>query len=482
VISTLESLRSPATPPHSEESERALLAAVLLADSNLRQIADRLGAEDFYFERHQLIFRAMVDLAGAGGVDLRTLQARLQQVGQLDQVGGLAYLSGLDVDLPDVGRLDRYVDIVRDCSLRRRLIRLASGLQISCLDGSGVDAADALARAELELRGLAELCLPTTAEPFGQVLGGVIERLEDGDSRSLIGTSTGWSDVDRTILGLRPGNLLILAGGPGAGKTSWAGNVAVHLAAREGIPVGIFSLEMTAQELVLRALCSEADVSRSRLVQGYLSQRQWHQLIGSARRLSAIPILIDDDATLTLPHMLARARRWRAEHGVGLVVIDHLQLMAAGGRWSTRNEELAAISRALKGLAKELEIPILLLSQILMPARQSGDHRPQLTDLRDSRAPAQDADLVMFIHRDELYNPDDPSLRGLAELIVRKNRDGELGTVQMAFFGETFSFRQLAREHFAAPPAGSTAGWQKPPEIFTDHSAPAAEAAEKDPF
>lgn len=460
--------------PHSVESERALLASVLLADSNLRQIADRLGPDDFYFERHATIFRAMVDLAGAGGVDMRTLQAHLQQAGKLDAIGGLAYLAELDVDLPDVERIDRYVGIVRECALRRRMIQLGSELVRDSLDGSGVDGAEALSRGELALRRLAEQALPSTSARFGDALDGVMEQMEDGTSKALIGTTTGWSDVDRAILGLRSGNLIILAGGPGVGKTAWAGNVAVHLAAREGIPVGIFSLEMTAQELVLRALCAESDVSRVRLVNGYLSSGQWSKLIGTARRLSPVPILIDDDATLVLPQMLARARRWRAEHGVGLIVIDHLQLMLAGGRWPTRNEELAAISRALKGLAKELGIPVLVLSQILIQSRPGGDHRPQLTDLRDSRAPAQDADLVMFLYRDELFNPDDPSVKGLAELIVRKNRDGALGTVEMAFMGETFSFRQLSREH---QQARDTEGWQKPRETFTNHSGEPVAAA-----
>ena len=449
-MTILEALQPPRTLPHSEESERAVLAGILLEPRALPQVAGRLVDGDFYFERHQRIYRAMLDLQQAGTtVDLRTLQGRLEQQAALDAVGGLAYLAGLDVDLPDIGRIDSYVEIVKERSLRRRLLQACTQVTRACLDG-GLEANEALGQAEQAILGLGEEAVARGFQPLGRVLESTLEDLEERPGTTLIGIPTGFIDLDRITHGLNRGNLIIIAGRPGMGKTSLALNIAQHVTVRESRPVGVFSLEMSQQELALRILCSEADVSFSRLRAGHLSTKQWQAIVQTVRRLGPVPLYIDDSPNPTLLEISSKARRLRAEIGLELVILDYLQLMQAGGRYENRNLEIAAISRGLKQLAKELEIPVIALSQLSrQPERRGGDHRPQLSDLRESGSIEQDADLVAFVYRDELYNPDDPSRKGLAELILAKHRNGETGTIELAFFGETTTFRNLARDHMA---------------------------------
>ena len=449
--------------PHSLEAERAVLAGILLAGSPaLTRVAPLIAADDLYLERHRLIWQVAQDLAGTAGLDVRTLQAELERRGELATVGGLAYLEGLDVDLPDLDNLEAYAGIVRERSLRRRLIALGTRLAYDCRDGE-LEGEAALARAELELRELAQQAIPTRTVSLGESAGSVLERIEEGEGRGLLGLSTGFADLDDTIHGLRPGTLVIVGGRPGTGKTTIATNIAVEVAHRQRRPVGFFSIEMTHDELTLRILCGEADVSHERLMQGHLSQRQWQALIKAARAVSDTPLYIDDDGGLDLQRLEARARRWRAELGVELIVVDHLALMSAGPgrRWSNRTEEVTAITRGVKLLAKELGIPILLLSQLSRQSeRRGGEHRPMLSDLRESGSSEQDADVVLFTYREELYSRDDPSVRGLAEVIVAKNRQGRPGTVDLVFIGETFCFKSRAPEwHAAHAPPPPAPGW-----------------------
>lgn len=449
----LETLQAPKSLPHSTESERAVLAGVLLEPETLPTIAGRLLPEDFYFEKHQIIYDSMIHLQREGvEIDLRTLQARLEQRKKLEQVGGLSYLAGLDVDLPDLGRIDSYVEIVKERSLRRRLIRACGEVTRACLDG-GLEAEEALAEAEKAVLSLGEEAISKGFATLGEVLGTTLDDLDERPGSALIGIPTGFIDFDRMTHGLNSGNLLIIAGRPGMGKTSLALNMAQHVAIQEKKAVGIFSLEMSAQELALRVLCSEADVSFSRLRSGHLSQRQSQGIVQTVRRIGDAPLHIDDSPNPSLLEVASKARRLRAESDLQLVILDYLQLMQAGGRYENRNLEIAAISRGLKQLAKELDIPVIALSQLSrQPERRGGDHRPQLADLRESGSIEQDADLVAFVYREEMYKPDDPSKKGLAELIVAKHRNGETGTVDLAFFGETTTFRNLARESVGGPP------------------------------
>jgi replicative DNA helicase len=442
----LETLPQQKVLPHSEESERAVLGGILLDPQLLASVAGRLRSEDFYMERHQLLYAAMIDLQAAGNpIDLRTLQAKLEQRGQFEQIGGIGYLAQLDLDLPDLGRLDAYVEIVKERSVRRRLIQASGRIIRDCLDG-GLEAQAALGRAEQAILGLGEEAISRGFVPLGQVFQSTLEDLEERPGSTLIGVPTGFIDLDRISHGLNRGNLIIIAGRPGMGKTSFALNVAQHVAIREKRTVGVFSLEMSQQELALRILCSEADIPFSRLRSGALSQKQWSRVIQTVRGTSDAPLFIDDSPNPSLLEVASKARRLKAERDLALVILDYLQLMQAGGKYENRNLEIAAISRGLKQLAKELDLPVIALSQLSrQPERRGSDHRPQLADLRESGSIEQDADMVAFVYRDEVYNPEDESNKGLAELIIAKHRNGETGTVELVFLGETTSFRNLDR-------------------------------------
>jgi replicative DNA helicase len=444
----LEAIPQQKALPHSEESERAVLGGVLLDPAILPTISGRLRAEDFYSERHQILYQAMLDLQDEQvEIDLRTLQARLEQRGQLEKIGGLAYLTGLDLDLPDIGRIDNYVEIVKERSVRRRLIHMSGQIIRDCLDG-GVEAREALARAEQTVLGLGEEAVQRGFAQLSHVLHVTLEELEERPGTMLTGVPTGFIDFDRISQGLNKGNLIIIAGRPGMGKTSFALNMAQHVSIREKKTVGIFSLEMSQQELALRVLCSEADISFSRLRSNRVSQKEWTRIIQTVRSIGDSPLFIDDSPNPTLLEVASKSRRLKAERGLAVVVLDYLQLMQAGGRYENRNLEIAAISRGLKQLAKELEVPVIALSQLSrQPERRGSDHRPQLADLRESGSIEQDADMVAFIYRDEVYNPTDEN-KGLAELIISKHRNGETGTVELVFLGETTSFRNLDRHGF----------------------------------
>lgn len=437
--------------PHSEESERAVLAATLLSPHVIPTVSGRLVPEDFYLERHQLIYQAMLELQeGEMEIDLRTLQARLELKGSFELVGGVAYLAGLDLDLPDLGRIATYVEIVKERSVRRRLVMACSEITSGCLDG-GLDAAGGLAEAEKLIFGLSGEATQRGFSPLSEIYEATVATLEER-AGGILGLPTGFYDWDRMTQGLVKGNLIIVAGRPGMGKTSFAVNVAQHVAIREGRSVGIFSLEMGDQELAQRIMASEADLPFGSLRAGRLSKGQWTQLYDTIRRTNTAPIYIDDSPNPTLLEITSKARRVQAEKGLDLVIIDYLQLMTAGGRYESRQLEISAISRGLKQLAKELEIPVIALSQLSrQPERRAGDHRPQLADLRESGSIEQDADMVCFIYRDELYNKDDPDNKGMAELIISKHRNGETGKVDLVFFGENTTFRNLDRHHSDQP-------------------------------
>ncbi|QQR72819.1 MAG: replicative DNA helicase [Holophagales bacterium] len=447
----IETLQSPKSLPQSEESERAVLAAVMLDPRLLPTVSARMQVEDFYHERHRLIFQAMLDLQEQQvGVDLRTVQAKLEQAARLEAAGGLAYIATLEIDLPDLGRFEQYVEIVKERSVRRQLIETCRSITRDCLDG-GVQAQEALGKAEQAVLSLGEQALKRGFVPFAKVVEETLEMLEERPGTALIGLPTGFVDLDRMTHGLNRGNLIILAGRPGMGKTSFALNIAQHVAIRQNKTVGVFSLEMGQQELALRILCSEADVQFSRLRAGHLSQQQWTKVIQTMRTIQRAPLFIDDSASPTILEVASKARRLKAEKQLELVIIDYLQLMQAGGRYENRTLEVAAITRSLKQLAKELDLPVVALSQLSRaPERRGAEHRPQLSDLRESGSIEQDADLVAFVFREEIYN-DDPAVKGLAELIVAKHRNGMTGTVPLVFLGETTRF--LSRDSHAMPAA-----------------------------
>jgi len=439
--------------PHSEESERAVLAGILLHSALLASVSGRLLPEDFYVESHGLIYQAMLDLQNEDvEIDVRTLQAKLEQQDHLEVIGGVSYLASLDLDLPDLGRLDAYVDIVKERSVRRQLIEAATETIRNSLDG-GLDAQEALARAEQLIMALGEQAIHRGFVRFGQVLHETLEEIEEHPGRALTGLPTGFVDFDELSRGLNPGNLIIIAGRPGMGKTSFALNIAQWVAIHEHKPVGVFSLEMSRGELVRRILTSETGIPSRNLVSGHMSSTQWQKIVRKVREIENAPLFVDDSANPTLLELASKARRLRLEHGLELVVLDYMQLMQAGGRYENRNLEVAAISRGLKQLAKELNIPVIALSQLSrQPERRGKDHRPQLADLRESGSIEQDADMVAFIYREEMYDSDDPAKQGIAELIVAKHRNGELRNLRLAFIGETTTFKSLSRTEQEPPP------------------------------
>ncbi len=433
--------------PHSDESERAVLAAILLdGQRHLPSTAGRLRPEDFYAERHQKLYEAMLSLQDDGtDIDLRTLQARLEQQGVFDQVGGLAYVATLEVDLPDLGRVDQYIEIVKERSLRRRLIEACTNIYVDSQDG-GLDARAALDRAEQAILEIGEDADPRGFVGLGEAVREAVYEIEESPNRAYTGIPSGFEDWDRITQGLNPGNLIIIAGRPGMGNTSFALNVARNVVMKSKASVAVFSLEMSTQELAMRMLACEARIGLKRLRTASISDREWQKVHKAARDMSEARLFIDDGANPSLLELTSKVRRLKMDRGLDLVILDYLQLMQAGGRYENRNLEIAAITRGLKQLAKEVDIPVIALSQLSRQTERRGsDHRPQLADLRESGAIEQDADLVAFIYREEVYNPEEEENHGLAELIVAKNRHGETRNVELAFLGEFTLFQNLAR-------------------------------------
>jgi replicative DNA helicase len=432
--------------PHSAESERAVLGSVMLRPALLARVTTRLTVADFYLASHQVLYRAMLDLQAQGtAVDERTLQARLQQQGLFEQAGGMAYLTTLDLDLPDIGRLDAYIEIVAERSTRRAVLKLAGDAMRDGFGPGGVE--ETLAHLQGEVpRLLASVSRPRLRS-LGEIVPGFLAEVEDRGAETLRGVPTGFGRLDDITAGLHPGHLVIIGGRPGMGKSALAFNMAQNLAIRGGRPVGIWSLEMTEQELALRMICSEADVPSAVLRKGYLSQGQWSRVIKAGRALAAAPIYVDDTGGLSITQLEGRIRRACEEQSLALAVVDYLQLVhpPAGRRHENRNIEVGLVSGALKALAKDLGIPVMALSQLNRESTRRSGSRPTLADLRDSGAIEADADLVVLMHREHVYNP--AASPADAEAIIAKYRHGPTGDVHLLWRAETTTFRN-------ATPAG----------------------------
>ena len=417
--------------PYSQEAERAILGAVLLAPELVASVSEELEVEDFYVDRHRRIYGAMLEIKKRGqGIDLRTLQAELEDAGVFSQMGGMAYLAALDLDLPDLQGLESYVRIVRDRAVRRRLMSGCLEIAGSCAEGSGANAQEALLEAEKMIFSLGDSRGRGGLQMLDKAFVSVTEQLQRRSS-GLLGTPSGFAELDRLTEGLVPGSLIVLAGRPSLGKSAFALNVAQHVAIRERRPVAFFSLEMSLDELTLRILASESSVAHSELRGNRLEEAQWTSVYEAMERSCRAPLLIDDEPSRTVREIASSARRLASQRGLALLVVDYLQLMDSGERFDSRHLEIGAISRALKLLAKELAIPVLALSQLSRKAEQREDRRPRLSDLRESGAIEQDADVVLFLHEE----------RGERELIVAKQRNGPTGTVALAFTAESVTFR-----------------------------------------
>jgi replicative DNA helicase len=429
--------------PVNLDAERFVLGSILMDDPLFVQVAGVLQADDFALEKHRRIFGRMTDLQERGEkIDRITLANELMKHNQLESCDGLSYLVSLDDGLPHISNLDSYIRIVKDKATLRRIIYASQKVIDRALIGAD-DPEEILAGAEESLlnlsqwRGTAGLATP---EEVIDASGGLNAFLDP--SKRIKGLSTGFVRLDEMTGGLRGGELLILAARPSMGKTALALNIAQHAAmGRHKQTVAIFSLEMSKESLLTRMLCSVARVDAQKFRAGFLSAEERRRLQTAATQLVEAPLFIDDTAAANIMDMHAKLRRLKAEHGLALVILDYLQLMTGRGRFENRNQEISALSRNLKMLAKELHVPMLVLSQLSRaPEVRQGDHRPQLSDLRESGSIEQDADLVAFIFREELYKPDREDLRGLAELLVAKQRNGPTGKLNLVFLRQFTKF------------------------------------------
>ncbi len=440
-------------PPHSVEAEQSVLGGLLLEASALDKVTDLLTADDFYRHEHRLIFRQIVRLSEqAKPVDVITVAEALEISGELDKIGGLTYLGGLAQNVPSAANIRRYGEIVRERSIMRRLAEVGTDIASSAYNPTGRDAAQLLDEAESKVFEIAEagskgkqgfIAMPP-------LLSQVVERIETLYARDnpsdITGTATGFTDLDRMTSGLQPGDLVIVAGRPSMGKTAFAVNVAENVAMDSKLPVAIFSMEMGANQLAMRMLGSVGKLNQHDLRTGRLQDDDWGRLTHALGKLNDAPIHIDESAALSSLDLRARSRRLhRQNNGLGLIVVDYLQLMSSnvGKASENRATEISEISRSLKALAKELHVPVIALSQLNRSLEQRPNKRPVMSDLRESGAIEQDADLILFIYRDEVYNSDSPD-KGKAEIIIGKQRNGPIGKVELAFRGEYTRFDNLA--------------------------------------
>jgi replicative DNA helicase len=361
----------------------------------------------------------------------------------LESTGGLAYLTSLVDGVPRASNVPYYSRIVKEKSVLRNLISSANRIIQSCLE-EPEDTQTVLDQAEQSIFEIAEGAVRTGFEPVGDIVRKSFKSIDElSERRDMVtGVPTGFVEFEELTSGLQPSEMIIVAARPAMGKTSFCLNIAQHAGLTGSHTVGVFSLEMSREQLVMRLLCGEARVDMHRLRSGFVSEKDWSKLIQAVSRLSSARIFIDDSPSLTVLEMRAKARRLKLEHGLDLLIVDYLQLMQGRGRFENRNQEISSISRALKGLAKELNIPVVALSQLSRAPESRGDHRPQLSDLRESGALEQDADVVVFIYREEEYNPT-PDNKGLAELIISKQRNGPTGMIKVAFIKEYTRFENL---------------------------------------
>ncbi len=436
------------TPPHNLEAEQSVLGSILLDNEAYAGLEGMLTAEHFYKEGHRKVFRAIERLHRRGEpMDLVTLTEELRQTGDLETVGSVPYLIGLADSVPTAAYAESYARIVLEKATLRDLIAASGRIMQSAYDQGG-PIEDVLDQAE---QAIFDLATRKRRSSFEGMRSLVTETFADINERfanpnPVSGLRTGFRELDTMTAGLQPSSLNVLAARPSMGKTAFALTIGLNAALREDVPVGIFSLEMSAVQLVTRMLCSEARVDMSRVRNGQLSERDFQRLADTAGRMSDARVFIDDNADLTVMELRSRARRLMAEHGLGLLIVDYLQLMSASGRSQSENrqQEISTISRGLKALARELDIPVLVLSQLSRAVEARPNKRPMLSDLRESGAIEQDADLVMFIYRDEYYDPHSEK-HGIAEVIIGKQRNGPTGQLELQFHNAHVRFNDLAK-------------------------------------
>ncbi|MFQ5455444.1 MAG: replicative DNA helicase [Nitrospirota bacterium] len=443
-------------PPQNLDAEQSVLGSILLDNTALYKSLEIIREEDFYSTAHRLIFSAMVDLSEKNeAVDLITLTEHLKKKNELEGVGGASYLTLLSNSIPTAANVKFHSRIVHEKALLRNLINTSTEIvRLGYEDNEDVE--ELLDYAERNIFAISERRVRPFFAPVKEIVKDSFERIEKlyEKKERVTGVPTGFTDLDNMTSGLQPGDLIIIAGRPSMGKTAFSLCIAQYASIEKNETVAIFSLEMSKEQLVLRMLCSEAHVDAHKLRSGYLERSDWPKLTTAAGRLTEASIFIDDTPAMSILEMRAKARRLKAEHGLTLLIVDYLQLMRGRGSSDTREQEISAISRSLKALAKELSVPVIALSQLSRAVESRGDKRPLLSDLRESGAIEQDADIVLFLYREEIYNqcecPKDSlcgcGRRGLAEINIGKQRNGPVGIVKLTFLDKYTKFENL--EHF----------------------------------
>jgi len=435
-------------PPHSVEAEQAVLGGLLLDNQAYDRVADRVGTEDFYRHSHRLVFGAIAALADrASPFDVVTVSEWLENAGQLDTVGGLPYLNDLATNTPSAANIVAYAAIVRERALMRDMIHVGGEMTSSAFNPEGRRASELLDLAEervFEIRNRGSRAASGFVS-IKKVLVDVVERVDllyQSDS-AITGVATGFTRIDEKTSGLQPGDLIIVAGRPSMGKTAFAMNVVEHAAIKDRHTCAVFSMEMPAEQLAMRMMSSLGRINQHKVRTGRLDDDDWPRLTSAVSMLNETQVFIDDTPALTPTELRARCRRLKREHDLGLVVVDYLQLMQVPGTKENRATEISEISRSLKALAKELRTPVVALSQLNRGLEQRQEKRPMMSDLRESGAIEQDADVILFIYRDELYNEDTQD-KGIAEINIGKQRNGPTGTVRLTFLDQYTRFENYA--------------------------------------
>jgi len=434
-------------PPHHTDAEKSVLGSMLISDKAAMAAIEELKSEDFYDPAHREIFSAMCRAAGSGKkIDVVVVDEMLGREGKLEGVGGFQYLMELSRFVPSAANVQAYIKIVDEKATLRRLME--AGGEISKLAGSGMDTAEVLARSEKMVYDISMRKGGEMLEPIQPVLLKTYEKIEQlAISKGRIeGVTTGYSELDDMLTGLHGGELVLIAARPSMGKTAFGMNIVGNAAIRQGKKAAVFSLEMPAEQLAMRMLCTEARVNMQSVRRGELEADEWMRLCEAMAMIGESKIYIDATSGITVPEMRSKARRLQMEGGLDLIMVDYLQLMSGAGQFGSRQEEIAGISRALKGLAQELDVPIVALSQLSRAPAGRTNHRPMLSDIRDSGAIEQDADVVMFVHREEYYDPDTED-RDKAEIIIAKQRNGSLGTVKLGWHGPFTWFVDCAQNN-----------------------------------
>ena len=432
-------------PPHNLEAEQSVLGSMLLEREAIITGVEHLKSEYFYRENHQKIFQAMLDLSDRGEpVDLVTLSEELKQRNQLEMVGGASYLTKIVDIVPTAANIATYAAIVREKAVLRQLISVSSKIASRCYDG-GEELEEILDESEKLIFQVANQGAQRSYVVIKDILMETFERIEYlyEHKKGITGVPTGFKDLDNITSGFQNSDLIIVAARPGMGKTTLALNMAQHIGTREKLPAAVFSLEMSKEQLVMRMLCAQAGIDAHRLRRGFLTGDDWPKLVRAVGPLAEAPIYIDDTPAISVMEIRAKARRLMAEHGLSIIFIDYLQLMRAHGRQENRQQEISFISRSLKALAKELNVPIIALSQLSRAVETRNDKRPILSDLLESGGIEANADLVAFIYRDDYYRQDSQE-KNIAEIIIAKQRNGPIDTVKLYFQDSFTRFQNMA--------------------------------------